>query len=155
MQPFTKHLDVFVRTGIWFGVLAGNSGSQAKEYTPSERDAFRRDPSALVAHARAIENAVNGTWGAFYQGSVAQEMAAGYFRRRMGELIKDDRIREGLTPKFGFGCRRITPGDPYMEAVQKGGVDVHFTYGESCSETGVVGGDGVEYRGHDRLRHRV
>ncbi len=144
MQPHAKHLDVFVRTPIWFGVLAGNAGSQAKEYTPAERETFRRDPSALVAHAREIESAVNGTWGAFYQGSVAHDMAAGYFRRRMGEIIKDERLREGLTPKFGFGCRRITPGDPYMEAVQKENVEVHFTHVERCTEKGVVGGDGVE-----------
>ncbi|KAG7284368.1 hypothetical protein NEMBOFW57_010741 [Staphylotrichum longicolle] len=144
MQPHAKHLDVFVRTAIWFGVLAGNSGSQAKEYTPAEREEFRRNPAALVAHAKAIEDAVNGTWGAFYRGSKAHEMASGYFRNRMGEMIKDERLREGFTPKFGFGCRRITPGDPYMEAIQQDNVAVHFTHVESCTEDGVVGGDGIE-----------
>ena len=144
MQPHAKHLDVFVRTAIWFGVLAGNSGTQAKEYTPEEREEFRRNPSALVAHAKAIDDSVNGTWGAFYRGSKAHEMASGYFRKRMGEMIQDDRLREGFTPKFGFGCRRITPGDPYMEAIQKENVAVHFTHVVSCTAEGVVGGDGVE-----------
>lgn len=60
MQPYAKHVDIFVRTGVWFGVIAGNSGSQASEYTEEEREKFRRDPSAIVEHAREIEGQVNG-----------------------------------------------------------------------------------------------
>jgi hydroxyversicolorone monooxygenase len=144
MQPKAKHIDVFVRTGVWFGVIAGNSGSQAKEYNQQERDEFRRNPKALVAHAKAIEGEVNGMWGGFYSGSMGQKMGSAYFRKRMSELIKDERLLQGFTPKFGLGCRRITPGDPYMESIQKENVDVHFTPVESCTEDGVVGGDGVE-----------
>ncbi|KAE8343375.1 hypothetical protein BDV24DRAFT_31997 [Aspergillus arachidicola] len=144
MQPTVKHLDVFVRTGVWFGVLAGNTGSQTKEYTPAEKDEFRRNPAALVAHAKAIEDQVNGMWGAFYTGSKGQAMGSASFRQRTANLIKDERLREGLDPSFAFGCRRITPGDPYMEAIQKENVDVHFTPVVSCTEKGVVGGDGVE-----------
>ncbi|KAB8242375.1 hypothetical protein BDV35DRAFT_396855 [Aspergillus flavus] len=144
MQPTVKHLDVFVRTGVWFGVLAGNTGSQTKEYSPTERDEFRRNPAALVAHAKAIEDQVNGMWGAFYTGSKGQAMGSAFFRQRTANLIKDERLREGLDPPFAFGCRRITPGDPYMESIQKENVHVHFTPVVSCTEKGVVGGDGVE-----------
>ena len=62
----------------------------------------------------------------------------------MADFIKDPRLLQGFTPNFGLGCRRITPGDPYMEAIQKENVEVHFTAVESCTEEGVVGGDGVE-----------
>ncbi|KAF2847539.1 hypothetical protein T440DRAFT_481759 [Plenodomus tracheiphilus IPT5] len=48
----------------------------------------------------------------------------------MGEFIKDKRSLEGFTSKFEVGCRRITPGDPYMNTIQK--------------ENGVIGNDGVE-----------
>ncbi len=50
----------------------------------------------------------------------------------------------GFTPTWGVGCRRITPGDPYMEAIQKENVDVHFTAVKKITEDGVVGEDGVE-----------
>lgn len=144
MQPHAKHLDVFVRSGIWFGILAGNSGSMAREYSAVEREAFRRDPNSLVEHARDLESQVNGTWGAFYQGSEMQRMASGYFRKRAAELIKDERLREGLNPGFAFGCRRITPGDCYIHAIQEPNVQVHFTSVEHCTENGVVGADGIE-----------
>ncbi|KKK22268.1 sterigmatocystin biosynthesis monooxygenase stcW [Aspergillus ochraceoroseus] len=144
MQPHTAHLDVFVRTGVWFGVLAGNNGTQARVYSNDECAEFRKNPKTLVEHAKSIEAEVNGMWGAFYSDSMAQKMASGYFRKRMADIIKDEELLRGFTPTFGFGCRRITPGDPYMEAIQQPNVSVHFTAAERCTEEGVVGADGVE-----------
>lgn len=144
MQPHTGHLDIFVRTGVWFGVLAGNTGAPTKVYSESERTEFKTNPTALVDHAKSIEAEVNGMWGAFYRDSMAQKGASNFFRQRTASIIKDERLAQGFTPEFGFGCRRITPGDPYMEAIQQSNVDVHFTAVASCTEDGVVGADGVE-----------
>jgi len=143
MQPHVKHLDIFVRTGVWFVQIANNFG-QNKEYSQEERDEFRRDPKKLVAHAKDIEDQVNGLWGAFYSGSEGQNAAQQLFRERMKEFIKDERLLQGFTPKFEVGCRRITPGDPYMLAIQNENVDVHFTGVEEITEDGVIGVDGQE-----------
>ncbi|KXT08570.1 hypothetical protein AC579_8310 [Pseudocercospora musae] len=143
MQPHAKHIDVFVRTGVWFVQIANNFG-QNKEYDQAERDEFRNNPKALVAHAKDIEDQVNGLWGTFYSGSEAQKMGTEMFRQRMSEFIKDKRLLEGFTPNFGLGCRRVTPGDPYMLAIQEPNVDVHFTAVKECTEDGVVGEDGQE-----------
>jgi cation diffusion facilitator CzcD-associated flavoprotein CzcO len=66
------------------------------------------------------------------------------FRARMAEFIKDKRLLEGFTPNFDIGCRRVTPGDPYMLAIQASNVDVHFTHVAKITEDGLIGGDGVE-----------
>lgn len=50
----------------------------------------------------------------------------------------------GFTPEFGVGCRRVTPGDPYMKAIQESNVDVHFTAVSRFTEKGVMGEDGIE-----------
>jgi cation diffusion facilitator CzcD-associated flavoprotein CzcO len=142
MQPHTKHLDIFIRTGVWFVQIANNYG-QNKEYSQEERDAFRRDPKKLLAHAKDIENQINGLWGTFYTGSEDQKAAQVMFRDRMKEHIKDERLLQGFTPKFEIGCRRITPGDPYMNAIQKDNVDVHFTAVDEIDETGVIGNDKI------------
>ncbi|KAL4944982.1 hypothetical protein BDV06DRAFT_232163 [Aspergillus oleicola] len=144
LQPHTGHLDVFVRTPVWFGVLAGNTGAPAKVYSDAERAEFRTNPTALVEHAKNIEAEVNGMWGAFYRDSPAQKGASGFFRQRTTSIIKDERLAQGFTPSFGFGCRRITPGDPYMEAIQQPNVDVHFCAVSSITEDGVVGSDELE-----------
>ncbi|KAF2790345.1 FAD/NAD(P)-binding domain-containing protein [Melanomma pulvis-pyrius CBS 109.77] len=143
MQPYVKHMDIFVRTGVWFIQIANNYG-QNKEYSQEERDRFRNNPKELVAHAKDIEDQINGLWDLFYTGSEAQKGAQEMFRARMRELIKDDRLYKGFNPKFEVGCRRVTPGDPYMEAIQKDNVSVNFTAVKSITETGVVGEDGEE-----------
>lgn len=143
MQPHTKHLDVFVRTAVWFVEIANNHG-QNHVYEEDNKEKFRKDPKELVAHAKSIEDQVNGLWGIFYRNTEAQQMGQEMLRKRMAEFIKDERLLQGFTPKFGVGCRRITPGDPYMKAIQEENVDVHFTAVESATEKGVVGTDGVE-----------
>lgn len=107
MQPHVKHMDVFVRTGVWFVQLANTS--QNKEYSEEERDEFRRDPHKLVAHAKEIEAQVNGLWGAFYSGSEAQKGAQALFREKMNEVIKDERLLKGFTPNLEVGCKCFTP----------------------------------------------
>ena len=143
MQPHAKHLDVFVRTAVWFVQIANNFG-QNHEYSDEHKAQFKKDPRELVVHAKDIEDQVNGLWGVFYQGTEAQKMGREMFKKRMAEFIKDERLLKGFTPEFGVGCRRITPGDPYMLAIQEENVDVHFTAVERATETGVVGEDGVE-----------
>ncbi|KAG8623709.1 hypothetical protein KVT40_008685 [Elsinoe batatas] len=144
MQPHVKHTDVFVRTGVWFVVLANNSHGSNEVYADEKKELFRTHPGELVGHAKDIEDQVNGLWGSFYEDTPAQALAQETFRKRMREFIKDERLLEGFTPTFGLGCRRVTPGDPYMLAVQEGNVDVHFTAVRECTEDGVVGEDGVE-----------
>ncbi|KAI1617827.1 cyclohexanone monooxygenase [Exophiala viscosa] len=141
MQPHVKHLDVFVRTGVWFVQIANNFGAN-HEYTAEQKAEFR-DPYKLTEHAKSIEDQVNGLWGSFYKNSKAQAEGQVALKARMAEMLKDERLLKGFTPTFGIGCRRITPGDPYMEAIQKDNVDVHFTPVEKIDETGVIGGDGV------------
>ncbi|KAI9880737.1 MAG: hypothetical protein M1830_000626 [Pleopsidium flavum] len=143
MQPHAKHLDVFVRTAVWFVQIASNFG-QNKEYSQEERDTFRHDKKALVAHAKDIEDQVNGLWDMFFSDSEAQKQGQELFGNRMAEFIKDKRLLDGFTPKWGIGCRRLTPGDPYMIAIQEENVDVHFTPVEKITEDGVIGADGIE-----------
>ena len=50
----------------------------------------------------------------------------------------------GFTPNFQLGCRRVTPGDPYIEAIQRPNVDVHFTSVTRLTKNGVIGADGIE-----------
>lgn len=143
MQPHVAHLDVFVRTGVWFVQMTENA-EQIVEYPDGMKDAFRHDPRKMVAHAKSIEDQVNDIFEVMYAGSAKQQEAQDKMRARMQKWIRDPRLVDGFTPRFEIGCRRVTPGDPYMEAVTKDNVDVHFTAVERLTEDGVVGADGVE-----------
>ncbi|KAJ9621048.1 hypothetical protein H2204_012029 [Knufia peltigerae] len=143
MQPFVKHMDIFVRTAVWFVKLANNYGDN-HAYTEDEKAGFRASKTALAAHASDIENQVNGDWNLFFAKSDAQKKAKEFFQKRMAEHIKDPRLLQGFTPTWAVGCRRVTPGDPYMRAIQEPNIDVHFTGVRRVSEFGVIGEDGVE-----------
>ena len=125
IQPHVKHMDVFVRTGVWFVGL----GSEAGENTPcklirhgryestntehagandavidSVEDKKRfRDGKELVAHGKEIEHNLNGLFPAFYRQTEAQTKAQNNFRDRMARLIKDKRLLEGKNS----GCKDI------------------------------------------------
>ena len=60
MQPHAKHLDVFVRTAVWFVQIANNFGAN-HSYTDEQKQSYR-DPYQLVEHAKSIEDQVNGLW---------------------------------------------------------------------------------------------
>jgi cation diffusion facilitator CzcD-associated flavoprotein CzcO len=110
MQPFVKHIDVYVRTAVWFISIAGNNGA-GEIYTEEERKGFRNDPKALLKHAKYLEDQMNGLWSLFFTSSEGQKEAQRMFGARMAEFIKDKRLLKGFTPKFAIGCRRITPGN--------------------------------------------
>lgn len=109
MQPFVKHIDVYVRTAVWFISIAGNDGL-GTEYTEDQRKEFRSDMEALVKHAKYLEGQMNALWAMFFKDSEAQQQAKELFGQRMAEYIKDKRLLKGFTPEFSIGCRRVTPG---------------------------------------------
>jgi cation diffusion facilitator CzcD-associated flavoprotein CzcO len=109
MQPHVKHIDVYVRTAVWFISIAGNNGGN-EIYTDEQREVFRKDTKELVKHAKYLEDQINALWDLFFLNNEHQAGAQEIFRERMREFIKDDRLFQGFSPKFAIGCRRVTPG---------------------------------------------
>ena len=48
-------------------------------------------------------------------------------------------------PTFSFGCRRVTPADPYMRAVQQPNVYVHFAAAEELTESTIIDANGDRF----------
>ncbi len=103
MQPYVKHMDVFVRTPTWFLEIVGYNGNNI-DISQEERNEFRKNPQKMVNHAKWIEAQQNGLWKAFLKGTPEQEMVKGMLEARMKELIKDERLLKGFTPNFAAGC---------------------------------------------------
>ncbi|TVY26051.1 FAD-binding monooxygenase [Lachnellula hyalina] len=143
MQPHVKHMDVYVRTPVWFVQIMNNFGNNHK-YTEEEQQFYRDNPKLLVAHIKELENEVNGRFDQNIMGSAEQAAWRKLVEERMRSIIKDEKILEGLLPDFPVNCRRMTPGDPYLQAIQEPNVDLRFTGVSRITEDGVVGDDGVE-----------
>lgn len=141
MQPHVKSMDIFIRTPVWFVEMAGNNGAN-HPYTEEQQREFRENPEKLLEHARDLEGKINSAFDMFVKGSEIQEQVKQYFADRTKGMIKDKELGEKITPSWSLGCRRITPGDPYIMAIQEPNVTCHFTEVVEVTENGLVGKNG-------------
>ncbi|KAL1888473.1 hypothetical protein Sste5346_009517 [Sporothrix stenoceras] len=160
LQPVVKDMKVFMRSSTWVsppfgaGVLnddllskSSTGGEDAKrQYTFSqeEKDRFANDPAYHLQFRRRIEAEINSLFGMYQQGSEMSE----HFRkviteemtRRMGP--GHEKLKEFIIPKWAPGCRRISPGDGYLEALVKPNVEPVFGPLKNVTKEGIVTADG-------------
>ena len=112
--------------------------------TAEERTNYRTNTENLVKYAKKIEGKLNTAMGlkAMMASSAESKIVREYFTKRMREHILDDRIFEELLPNFAVGCRRLTPGNPFMRAIQGPNVTLHRSAVAKVTGNSVVGVNG-------------
>ncbi|KAJ4109431.1 hypothetical protein NW765_004319 [Fusarium oxysporum] len=147
MQPHAKKVHSFLRTAAWFfapsTAFGGDPRPQDYTYTEEEKALFRKDHGAMLKHAKANESVLMMMQHMMVKHDPAYYQARKHLTERTREWIKDDELFEKIIPPWSPGCRRITPGDPFMVAIQEPNVDVHFTGISRVDENGVFGDDGT------------
>ena len=98
-------------------------------------------PKANLGSART---SANGAWSAYIKGSPLQEMVHDLCKQVMTASLGGDEERAAkMLPKTYLpGCRRLTPGLEYMQALQKPNVILHHCPIKRISEHAVHGEDG-------------
>lgn len=92
--------------------------------TPEQQEKFVSDPEHYLQFRKTIEADGNTVHGISFKGSEIQTEAVKAFRAMMKErLSKKPEIVEALTPSFAVGCRRLTPGPGYLEALVEDNVN--------------------------------
>lgn len=76
--------------------------------------------------------------------SAESKLVRDYFTKRMREHLRDNEIFDQLLPNFSPGCRRLTPGNPYMKAIQEPNVKLHRCAVTKVTPTSVIGENGEE-----------
>lgn len=96
--------------------------------------------------AKSIEDGLNGIQGikAMMTSSAESQMVRKLFQTRMREYLTDDKIYRPLLPDFAVGCRRLTPGNPFMKAIQKPNVSLHKAAVNQVRGSTVIGDNGDE-----------
>lgn len=59
-------------------------------------------------------------------------------------LSKDPELADKLIPKYEIGCRRLSPGDGYLEALQADNAEIRFDSIQRITETGIQTDTGIE-----------
>ncbi|RKK26698.1 hypothetical protein BFJ66_g16521 [Fusarium oxysporum f. sp. cepae] len=115
-------------------------------YSPEEIQRLTDDPDYLLNYRKKIEYAINEGFALFYKNSEASAIAGQYMRSEMIRRLENHPLLvEKLTPRWPVGCRRLTPGDGYLEALIKPNVDCCFSEITSVNENGIWTENGAHH----------
>ncbi|KAH7153042.1 hypothetical protein EDB81DRAFT_790348 [Dactylonectria macrodidyma] len=161
LQPEVKHMKVFMRSSTWISPPFGNStleslkdnpneqpGKRQYTFSEEEKQKFRDDPEYHLRFRKGIEAEINSLFAMFFQGSETSEMfrksITEEMHRRMGP--GNEELKKFIIPKWAPGCRRISPGDGYLEALVKPNVEPVFGGIKKIVPEGIVTEDGKTHK---------
>ncbi|KAF6837955.1 4-hydroxyacetophenone monooxygenase [Colletotrichum musicola] len=134
LQKICDKVQVFMRSSTWIsppfggGVLEedlrkeeAQPGNRQYTFTEEEKQRFRDDPEYHLMFRKKIEAEINTLFSMYQQGSdmsnlmrttITEEM-----NRRIGDGPGSEELKKFIIPTWAPGCRRISPGDGYLEAL--------------------------------------
>ena len=147
IQKTAAHLTCFMRSVTWISPPVGGAvleqdrkkanDEQAENvphgqhfYSEEEKEIFRNDPEYHLEYRRNLEGNVNKLFDMFISGSKESKAAQVSMKDEMLKRIGpgNEELKRRLVPSWAPGCRRITPGDGYLEALVK--PNVHTVHHE-------------------------
>ncbi|TVY39384.1 putative sterigmatocystin biosynthesis monooxygenase [Lachnellula subtilissima] len=123
---------------------------EARQYnfTESDKKKFNEDPEFHLQFRKEIEAEINGLFGLYKAGSELSATMRTLIReelnRRMGPGHDD--LKDFIIPKWSPGCRRLSPGDGYLEALVQPNVRPCFSSITKVMPTGLLTADGENHK---------
>lgn len=161
LQKICKQVQVYMRSPTWisppFGATAltkdlrhgedSDPGNRQYKFTEEDKKRFREDPNYHLAFRKGIEAEINGLFGMYLQDSDVsnsfRQIITDEMMRRMGPGHEE--LKSFIIPKFAPGCRRISPGDGYLEALVQPNVKPVFGEIKKATKRGLITANGVEH----------
>lgn len=138
--PSVDHVDIYIRTPSWISPPAGGLLHEGRNhtYTAKEKARFDKDPKYSAETRKEIETIFNSQFKAFIRDSNEQHLVKAQIEKYMRDWIPSPEMQEKLIPSFEVGCRRISPGEAYLEALQSPKVNAVFDAIDEVTEDGVT-----------------
>ncbi|RYC80541.1 putative sterigmatocystin biosynthesis monooxygenase stcW [Fusarium oxysporum f. sp. narcissi] len=141
MQPKAAKITNFIRTPTWISSnYAAEFTPEGKnfQYTEEQKRNLRENPDQLFEMRRKIEHSFNQFFYALLVGTEQQKAVAISFKKMMETRLNNNpELCAQLIPEFKVGCRRLTPGEGYLEALQAHNVDIEYAPIERFTEKGI------------------
>ncbi|KAK3703720.1 hypothetical protein LTR37_014298 [Vermiconidia calcicola] len=161
LQKIAKQVQVYIRSSTWIsppfggGALAKvqggkdvDPGHRQYEFTEEDKKKFRDYPEYHLEFRKGIEAEINGLFGMYRQGSelsdLFRKVITDEMNRRMGPGHQE--LKDFIIPTWAPGCRRISPGDGYLEALVQPNVEPVLKGIEKITPEGILTNDGVEHK---------
>jgi hypothetical protein len=156
-------LKVFMRSPTWITTAIGGKTSNAFQandcradepahqqftFTEAQKKQFKEDPEFHLQFRKKIEAEINWmadifTMGTNMQVDVQKDMTE-QMKKRLGAGLGEE-LASKLIPTWPPGCRRLTPGDGYLEALVQPNVTPIFSEIKQINETSIVMQDGSKH----------
>ncbi|KAJ5170247.1 uncharacterized protein N7500_003030 [Penicillium coprophilum] len=143
LQPKAAKIVNYIRQPTWVSVnlcpdITKDGMGTNFEYTEEEKAMFRDDPKAFLEYRKKIDCSVNTVYRLMLSGSEhnkgLSDAISGLMRQR---LSQNSHLIDKLIPKYEIGCRRLSPGDGYLEAMQEPNAKWCFEGIEEITKTGI------------------
>lgn len=163
LQKEAENLKVFMRSSTWIsppfggGVLESDlrkgdtddqPGQRQYTFTDEDKKRFRDDPAYHLDFRKRIEAEINSLFGMYQQGSemsdAFRKVITDEMNRRMGP--GHEKLKKFIIPKWSPGCRRISPGDGYLEALVQPNVEPVYGGISKIVPEGIVNEDGTLHK---------
>ncbi|KAF9447964.1 FAD/NAD(P)-binding domain-containing protein, partial [Macrolepiota fuliginosa MF-IS2] len=140
--PKVKKAITFNRSPTW---VFPTQAFEQRHYTPEEIEAFAADPKKLKDHRRELDTNINRLYPLFIRDSPLQENLTSTMRNAMAEKLKGSGLEDKVIPTWGVGCRRITPGVGYLEALTHEKTEVVLSGVKEITAKSLISDEGKEY----------
>ncbi|KIX03853.1 uncharacterized protein Z518_07406 [Rhinocladiella mackenziei CBS 650.93] len=149
-----RHTTLFARSQTWITPSAGITEpgpddpdvDDALNYSEKELARFKKDPNYLLQHRKSLQDGRIQGFKQFILGSPGQKEAMMMFsasmNERLGKSEKGRRIARQLIPEFPVGCRRLTPGQGFLETLLEDRVTLEWKNLDRLTENGILTKDG-------------
>ncbi|KAK7430518.1 hypothetical protein QQZ08_003037 [Neonectria magnoliae] len=148
LQPKASRIINYIRSPTW---ISSNFSAELTpegknfQFTAEQKKEFREDPDKFFQMRKMTEHSLNQFFYAMLADSRQQKAVAKQYREDMeARLNHDPDLCAKLIPDWDVGCRRLTPGDGYLEALQASNVALEFAAIEKITDKGVVTANGLE-----------
>ncbi|KAK0613039.1 hypothetical protein B0T17DRAFT_498747 [Bombardia bombarda] len=138
-------LKCFMRSPTWISSGFGDEAMvqlgldpKITEFSEEQRRAFAEDPELYFRSRKAFESSGNVIHDSTFMGTEMQAAFQNAFRQSMEQrLAARPDLLEKIIPTFAPGCRRLTPGKGYLEALQEENVETIHDPIAKITETGL------------------
>jgi cation diffusion facilitator CzcD-associated flavoprotein CzcO len=147
LAKVASHLTNIIRSPTWISApfvedLSGAPGTNPA-YTEEQKEAFRKDPEAHVKYRHELAHAFNHFYEALIEDSPANSEAMKRTRALMEKRLEGHpEIQKQVIPDWSLGCRRLAPGNGYLETLISENTDLLVGHIAEITETGIRMNDG-------------
>ncbi|VDC03361.1 unnamed protein product [Peniophora sp. CBMAI 1063] len=152
LQPGVKSLTNFIRNNTWLAAsfsirrlqeLTGRAPDSTDYVFDPEFKEKLKNPDVYKPFWHDVEASTNSVAALAYKDSPILKEVSEAFRIDMEKrLARKPELIKKLIPKFSVGCRRLTPGPGYLEALCEDNCHLEDTHISRVTPTGVELKDG-------------